>query len=571
MKQRLVVALLVSAFLLLAPAAFSQECTTCLAESKTTENVEESGCTSMVVGKLASTDGSVLASHTDCCTNSRVHVVPAQDYPAGSKAPVYWGLQNIPKGSTYADRGEIIGYIPQVSHTYAYFHTGYPQMNEYQLGIAETTISQKNEVRVTYGTCKQIMTIEQAQLFALQRCKTSRDALDTITGLLEKYGYLPSCCGKFDDGEALLIGDPNELWIHEVFSVGDGWDPASGEPGAVWAAQRVPDDHIKLECNHPTIGLIDPKNPDQKVSGNYMSLAVKLGLYDPKGGKPFVWHEVYAPPPTEGNMLRVYLFHSIFAPSQRHYRVWDPLDYYPFSVKPDKKVSVQDVIAFNRNTLEGTVWDMTADLDWKVEDGKGGFVKSPLTTPIPTKEMRELLDITWHRTISQGSYAMIAQMRSWLPDPIGGVYWFSVEQRAHSVYVPLYAGIARVNPLFSVFNPEVYQHDSLRWAIKFADSLLYLRYQDAIKTLREVRDPLEAGFFANQAQTDKTALELYRQSPDRAKQFLTDYSWNQVDEAMKAYTGLRYTLIQKYAVNTGGPAAVGGSYRGDDFVPAWPR
>ena len=141
------------------------------------------GCTDIMVGKDASIDGSVITSHTGCADDSRIRVVPAQTFKKGDMAPVYWGIQEVKR--PLDDFGQVIGEIPQVEKTHAYFHSGYPHMNEHQLGIAETTISQKNELKAYYPVAGQIMTIEQAQVFALERCKTAREALELITSLVE--------------------------------------------------------------------------------------------------------------------------------------------------------------------------------------------------------------------------------------------------------------------------------------------------------------------------------------------------------------------------------------------------
>jgi len=201
-------------------------------------------CTDIIVGRKASVDGSVITSHTGAAPECRVHVVQAQDWPGGSKAPVYYGLQDASK--EFGTYGEIIGYIPQVPHTHKYFHSGYSHMNEFQVAIGESTMSQKSELQVDRETGKQIMTIEQAMVFALQRCKTAREAVILIGNLLDKYGFLPSCG---PESEALCIADPNEAWVFEVFSVGKDWEPDKNIPGAIWAAQRVPDDHITIVPN----------------------------------------------------------------------------------------------------------------------------------------------------------------------------------------------------------------------------------------------------------------------------------------------------------------------------------
>ncbi len=529
-------------------------------------------CTSFIFGKDATVDGSVVVGHTDCGGNSRIHVVPGETFEPGTMAPVHWGIGSVPRGSTYEYRGQVIGYIPEVEQTYSYFHTAYSMVNEKQVAIAETTTSQLDELRAYYGMCKQIMTVQQVTVFALQRSKTAREALAVITSLMEEYGFLPHCCGAFPDGETLLIGDPNEGWILHLFSVGNDWDPESGEPGVLWAAQRVPDDHITVVPNHAIIRELDPaNNPDQLASSNIFSFAIDRGWYDPDSGKPFILNEVYSPPPTEGNMNRFYIFYSTFCPSLMKHRVWNPITYYPFSAKPDLKVSVQDGLWLSRHVLEDTIWDMSADEYWVVPDHRGGFTQSPLKTPVPTMEMRDLLGIRWSRPIASGNYTIVAQLRSWLPDAIGGVYWLTIGRRPTGVYVPIYAGVTDINPLYKVWDPSAFQHDSARWAVEYVDALINLRYQSAWPILLSVRDPLEAGFFAEQSKIDRIALALYEQDPALAKEYLTQYTWKTMDMAMEAYTKLRYDLITAVMPNHGSPRTEGGSYRGDDFVPAWPR
>jgi len=242
-------------------------------------------CTDIVVGRAASADGSVITSHTGCCQECRVHVVPARKYPPGAKAPVYYGLQDVRK--PLEEYGKIIGYIPQAEKTYAYFHTGYSHMNEHQLAIGESTLSQRDELKTDIKTGRQIMSIEMAQVFALQRCRTAREAIRLITSLVDEYGFLPSCG---PESEALCIAEPKEVWVLEVFSIGPEWDPESSEPGAIWAAQRVPDDHIAVVPNWSIIKEIDLSRPDEfMASKNYMQVAVDHGWYDPESGRPFIW------------------------------------------------------------------------------------------------------------------------------------------------------------------------------------------------------------------------------------------------------------------------------------------
>ncbi len=522
-------------------------------------------CTNIIIGREATVDGSVITSHTGCAPDCRVHVVPAMTHPKGAMAPVFFGI--LDATVPFKTYGEVIGKIPQAEQTYRYFHSAYSHMNEHQLAIAESTMSQRPELEVERTdefTPKQIMTIEQAQAFAMQRCKTAREAITLIGSLMDQYGFLPSAG---PNPEALCIADPQEAWVFEVFSVGRKWAPGSGKPGAIWAAQRVPDNHAALVPNWSIIKEIDLSRPEWfMASGNYMQAAVDHGWYDPEGGKPFVWQETYAPAVTgESAIGRLWLFYSTIAPSLRKYpdkslaqpftgydayhHPQEPLSFYPFSAQPEVLLSVQDVITFQRSTFEGTIYDMTADTDWLVPDKDGNLVKSPLTTPFPTSHMRQLLDITWHRNVSKGGYGMVAQCRNWLPDDIGGVYWLYLDNQYMSTYVPIHAGVQSIHHGFQTYDPEQYSEGSARWLIDFVDNMLYLRFQKGMEDLRALRDPLEAEFFSTQAGLEQKALALYRKSPEEARKFLTELATERMERVMEMYRTLRGILITKYTNN----------------------
>jgi dipeptidase len=323
---------------------------------------------------------------------------------------------------------------------------------------------------------------------------------------------------------------------------------------------------VTIVPNWSIIKEIDLSDPDNfMASKNYQQVAIEHGWYDPASGKPFIWQDAYSPTPREWAVSRLWLFFTTFAPNNKewpdkrlnapfknydaYHQYLEPLSTYPFSVKPEKKLSVQDVIAFQRSVYEGTIYDMTADTDWLVPDGKGSMMKSPLTTPFPTRDMRELLDITYRRMVSRGGYGMVAQLRGWLPPEIGGIYWFYLDNQHVSTYVPIYAGVEEISPLYMTYDPDRFSEDSARWAIDFVDNLLYLRWQQAIKDLRAVRDPLEAEFFKNMAEVDARALELLKKDPELAKKYLTEYTISNMEKVVKMYKDLRNHLIAKYTNN----------------------
>jgi dipeptidase len=206
-------------------------------------------------------------------------------------------------------------------------------------------------------------------------------------------------------------------------------------------------------------------------------------------------------------------------------------------------------MAFQRSTFEGTIYDKTEDYDWYVPDGEGGMKKSPLATPFPSKDLRELLDINNRRNVArpQGYYGMIAQLRGWLPDPIGGIYWVFLDNAYTSAYVPIYAGTQEIANCYKNFDPTTYSNQSACWAIDFVDNLLYLKWQEAVRDLWSVRDPFEEQLFAERDSIDSVALALYENDPSKALEYLTDYTQGKMKEVLNIYNDLHDMLIVKYS------------------------
>ena len=521
-------------------------------------------CTVIAVGKKASKDGSVIISHTDTGPDSRIRLVPGQLFKKGDEAPVYWGILEADR--ELANHGQILGYIPQAEQTYSYFHSAYSHVNEYQLGIGESTITQRKELRTSLETGKQIMTIEQAMIFALQRYRKAKDAVLFVGDLMTTYGFLPS---SGPEGENIVIADTDEIWVLEIFGVGSDWDPESGKPGAIWAAQRLDDSHVTMIPNWSIIKEIDPNSDNFLVSDNYMQEAIDRGWYNPESGKPFIWQEAYSPIPEEYATSRFWLFHHTFAPFkdelpnrmydkknpykaiQPYFQAVEPLSIYPFSFEPVEKLSVKDVIDFQRSTFEGTIYDMTLDPAWHVADGEGGYKKSPLATPFPDSETRKLLKVTYRRPVARhrGHYGMVLQLRDWMPKEVGGAYWVYLDNPYFSPYVPIYTGNTSVADTYMTYDPNKYDEQSARWAIDFVDNLANLRFQDIIKDVWEVRDPFEKDLFDNQDKIEQQAIELLKKDPKKGKEFLTNYSNEKMNEVTQMYNALRNQIITKYTNN----------------------
>jgi len=329
-------------------------------ENPKTGIIPTDGCTVIIVGKDASTDGSVMSTHTCDCglCDWTWRYTPAADYEEGSKRKIYhinqfrtWDPDIGLKWEKYKD--DFTGLeIPQVSHTYSYVNGAFGYMNDQQVALGESTIGCREKMENPTPTAK--FDITMLTLLAMERAKTAREAVKIMGELAEKHGY-----GYTDTGEMLALSDPNEVWIFEIMPVGPLWTPESGKPGAVWCAQRVPDDHVSVCPNESRIGEIDLDNPDYfMASPNVISFAVEQGFYDPESGEPFNWKKAYSPSEysaesSNGSRARMWRFFDLAAPS-RNFSPDTPNMEFPFSVKPDKKLSVYDVMKMTRDKFEGT-------------------------------------------------------------------------------------------------------------------------------------------------------------------------------------------------------------------------
>ena len=311
------------------------------------------GCTSVLVGKAASVDGSTMTSHSCDSTTDRtwMNIVPGAKHKPGEMAKVYFDPKRT-KGPDDTDRIET-GEIPQVPETYAYLNAAYPIMNEHQLAIGETTFGGKREMYSDNG----IIDCPELYRLVLERAKTAREAIRIADELTKQYGYN-------DYGEAFTFADPKETWFFEILG------PGKGRKGAVWAAVRIPDDHVAVSANAPRIRKVDLEDRDNYMaSANVFTLAEELGLWSPKSGEPFEFCTVYGSRSSLGSRRREWRALSRIAPSLK----LDPnAEHYPLSVKAEKKMGVPDVLEIFRDTYQDTPFDMTRSLTTVGQGRQGG-------------------------------------------------------------------------------------------------------------------------------------------------------------------------------------------------------
>ncbi len=503
------------------------------------------GCTVILVGKKASTDGSVMVTHTADCgmCDWTFRYIPAEDHDPGSMRKIYhidqiktWPPEVGQKWDVVLDEGYTGLDIPQVSRTFAYIHGVFGYMNEHQLALGESTIGCQRKMNNPTPTAK--MDITMLTLLAMERCKTAREAIALMGELAEKYGY-----GYVDSGEMLAVADPQEAWIFEIMPVGPLWTPESGEPGAVWCAQRIPDDHVSFCPNESRIGEIDLKDTKNfMASSNAISFAQEKGFWDSEGGEPFNWKKAYSP--TEGSAAstkarrgRLWRLFDLVAPSQSFDEATPNME-LPFSVKPDSNLSLKGVIALMRDKYQGTVYDPAAGLrggPFANPNWFGGFTLDKQNFPGPRCVC-----------VNKVEYTTVAVCRDWLPNPIGGVVWLSFGAQDTACYMPLYAGITRIPRSFSIGDHWHFDRNSARWAFDYVDFHTQVVYSYAIEDVMQAQKQWEDGAIDRSLAIDKTAIELYKQDPPLATDFLTEYCNNNADKVIDAWWDLGDQLLVKY-------------------------
>ena len=501
-------------------------------------------CTNFIVGKKASTDGSVICTYN---ADSYGMFIGLYHFPAGKHAPgtmrqVYdW------------DSNKYLGEIPEAPETYNVIGN----INEWQVTIGETTYGGRDEMIDTTG----IIDYGSLIYITLQRSRSAREAIRVMTSLVEKHGYCSS-------GETFSICDPNEAWILELMGTGtpgsEFYSPKMNR--VVWVAMRVPDDAICAHANQSRIGKfftgkkINPKGfyPTEKnakadlyYSKDVINYARVMKWYDGTDAD-FSWKWVYAAPDFGGRRYcdaRVWAFFRHFQDGfAERYLPWalgeDPkAEDMPLWIIPNRKLSMQDVekcmrdhyenspLAVDSATVGGGIWQMPyrpSPLSFEV-DGKKYFNERPIST-------------------QQSGFSFVSQMRSWLPRQIGGCFWFGNDDGNMVPYTPIYCG--------NTVQPECYNtpgadafHFSFKnayWVQNWVANMVYPRYSQMFPALEAVRDSLEKSYFDQQKAIEQKAVALHTQDEAAAVKFLNDYSNEKAQQMLDRWNQLAQYLIVKY-------------------------
>jgi dipeptidase len=504
------------------------------------------GCTNLIITKGASRDGSVMITYAaDSHTRyGAIAFFPAADHPVGDRCEVY-----------HYESGMFLGIIPEVAHTYSVVQF----MNEHQVAIGETTFGGLDSLASQPGAIPDYGSLMK---IGLQRSKSAREMIRVMTELVEKYGYASG-------GESFSISDANEAWIMEIIGKG------KYEKGAVWVARLIPDGYVSGHANQARITTF----PFQKTnnwndlkqsvyhSKDVISFAKSHGFYQGKD-PDFSFSDVYNPLNFGGARFcdaRVWSFFRKINKSVRDNPEYtryalgqfskenqlsdgtaNPNGYasnrLPLWVKPDSLVSLAQVMAAMRDHYEDTPLDMRNDL------GAG-----PFHLPYRWRPMEFTVDSVLYlneRAIAtqQTGYSFVAQSRSWLPAPIGGIFWFGVDDADGCVYAPMYCGIKEIPMSYRKGNGSMIQwsESSAFWAFSQVNNWAYSRYNLIHPEVEKYQVKLETRLIRESEIVDAKAELLYRDNPSAGCDYLTDYSVYTGNMLVSNWNDFYHYLFMKY-------------------------
>ncbi len=493
-------------------------------------------CTNLIVTKGASKDGSVMITYAaDSHTRyGALSFYPGGSHPSGTMLDVF-----------HYENGKWLGQIPEVERTY----TVIGLMNEHQVAIGETTfggldsLSRQPEAFLDYGSLMKI---------GLQRSRTARELIRVITELVAEYGYASS-------GESFSISDANEAWIMEIIGKG------KYEKGAVWVALKIPDGYVSGHANQARIMQFPIQKTNAWIDQNQscfhskdvISFARDHGFYQ-GNDQDFSFSDTYNPVNFSGARFcdsRVWSFfrqinrsvagnpnYTEYAEGKVRYNESYATNRMPLWVKPDQKIDRDDVMAFMRNHFEGTPLDM--------RDGIGA---GPFHLPYRWRPMEFTIDSVMYcheRAIAtqQTGYVFVAQSRSWLPDPIGGIFWFGVDDADGCVFAPMYCGIQSIPQSYAVGNGSMikWSDNSAFWTFNQVNNWAYTRYNMIHPEVEKYQSELESGFFKETEIVDARAVVIYQENQADCRNFLTSYTVYCGDLLVSKWNDFYHYLFMKY-------------------------
>lgn len=544
--------------------------------------LEIKACTTLLCGRMATADGSVMASHSSDgggTLDPRLVHIPARDHSEGALRPVYSSPEIYPR-YTGTERGapeyfpencqsipEVcaamlpIGYIPQVSHTHSYFESTYGIMNEHQVALAESTCSGVFSTTSVANGGSALLSIDQLSHIAMERASTSREAVTLMGKLAEEYGFYGESDSFEGGAESLMVSDPTEGFIFHILP-----DPSG--ISAIWVAQRVPDDECTVVANMFVVREVNLSDTFHFLgSANMWDIAEEQGLW--KKGQPQDFtgtfsdgeysHKYYS----GRRMWGAYRLLSPQISMSPWYNNLKDDRPYPVTAPVQSRLIPRDLFGVHRDWYNGTGFDPS-------EPGilAGGAFGTP--DRYGGGEGEEKVEGAWERTIAlyRTSSSFVVQSRNWLPREVGGIIWFGAYAPHGTCYVPILPGSMTLSPTpLSHVYQGVLDKDTNFWAHRMVMNIAQVKFKYIIVDIQDKQQELE---ISSQQLVDEISSKYATMDLSHidTKNEITKILSNNVINVRDSFLDLFEMLLFKYAdgwvnswtdkgfssVNTGYPA-----------------
>ncbi|WP_246183986.1 C69 family dipeptidase [Pandoraea anhela] len=454
-------------------------------------------CTTIIVGKGASIDGSIIVARNADAPSAKDWAADFVYHPPSKGGYVVQSrFQNT---FSYRMPENLTGYsgLPQPGTGGLSFEEA--GFNDYGVGISatETIFSNDRVLKVDPYRKRDGVVEEVIPSILLPQAKSAREGVILLGQLIDRYGS--------GEGFGIAFVDKDEAWYFE------------NAGGHRWVAVRVPDDAYFVSANQSRIGVIDVADTANVIaSRDLVDFAQRNGLFDPQQDKAFNFRKVFG---RDNDFDRVYNYprivevQSSFSPDRdnRHREVNDFDDF----IKPANKLSVTDVARALSGYYAGTAQD-------------------PYTSRNPSATVRPV-------SVYRAYQSHILQVRPALPMPLAHVQYIDFGISALGIYVPFYWG-AKVPESYRQSSVEIDDASAL-WKFRKVQLLAMQNFPKYQPVVRAAYDKYASDVSARRLAMEKQYLAIYETSPTQAQQLLDQFSLDTANGAVHVAESLQRRIM----------------------------
>ena len=395
-------------------------------------------CCGFIIGRQLTKDGTTLFGRTEDYPyypnggkhNKNYVVVDAKNYNEGDQ------IEDESNGFTYPHAAN------EMKYTAAYDSArgdgsngafGEHGFNEAGVSMTATVTAIPNKKVLTTDPLKADGLPESAMLdVILPRVKTAREGVELLAKVIEEKGSA--------EGNVVVFADQNETWYMEILS------------GHQYVAVKVPEDKYAVFANTYYLGHVDLNDTENVIaSKDVEKVAKESGNYKTDKDGNFHIAKSYGPEKyAEGDRSRTYAGITLLDPDSKVTYEDDEYELFRSPTDPNKKYTLEDAFALQRNRFEHLngrfVPDDQIGVKKQGDDGSNDTVRKDQYKYALGNE--NVID------------AHVYQINPNLPKSFGGTVWLGMGPSRNTPYVPFYGN---VKDTYEAFKPQTATYDPNSW------------------------------------------------------------------------------------------------------------